>query len=760
MRRQIKKNAAKIGVFEHLSQFSRRHPRPDTLTMIDPVEYIWTVGGTRWGRGTVWAVFQIITELKRRNVVRVAAAYILVSWVIIQLTALAVPALHMPQWVNSFIFVTLTAGLFIAILVAWAFEVTPEGVRRTRELDQFRETGQQPVRLSDWIMIGALISVIGLFVFDRYREPAAPSGNSLQVAARGSVAVLPFTNLSSETGQQGLSQAFTEDLLNRLTKVSGLRVASRASSFQYGDRRADVSEVGDALSVAAIIEGSVQKVGNRLRINAQLIDVAGGHNLWSDSFDRDANDLLAVQDEVSLAIVAAVRPFLVGGNTPSQDGPAVSSGDPVTLYQAGLTELDHRNVESIGTAKSYFEKAIAADPGYADAYAGIGVATLLLADQSRAYGEVAAPKAIAGARPYIERALALDPGSSAAHAAKGLLELSAGNVSSAHDALERSIFLDPQTPWAHHWKYLTHVASGQRAAGIPYLEAAVAAAPNSLPVALNRSRLRVLQNNRRAADRLIAPLFEANSDSPAVIIARAALQIDGGNRQDALELLEYLIEQTGDPRARFYLGLGYLNIGALDKAARWLTGRPDWLFLARGEPQRALTSARQRYRRRPSDIDAIYSLAEAELASGNFDAVVAILEPFISDAAGKDSEPSLGPKLEPLIMLAVAKKATGDPADADRLLKRASEDLQRMREVNLDNPRLDYLSAGVQAQLGKLSRAYASLGRALAQDFPGRWAVFWDPMFAGIRQTEEFQSLLARLKSEQARDRRNLGIDG
>ena len=224
----------------------------------------------------------LFRELKRRNVVRVGIAYIVLSWVALQLGDILFDMFETPVWVGKTLAALLLLGFPFACLFAWAFEMTPEGVKKTAEVDRSASLTHSPGRKLDFVIIGALVVALGYFVWER-QELGEPS---VEVALEKSIAVLPFVNLSSDEEHEWFADGLTEEILNSLARTPDLLVASRTSSFQYKGQNTNVSEIAAALGVAHILEVSVRRSGNRLRVTAQLIRAHDGFHLWSETYDR------------------------------------------------------------------------------------------------------------------------------------------------------------------------------------------------------------------------------------------------------------------------------------------------------------------------------------------------------------------------------------------------------------------------------------------------------------------------------------------
>src|SRR5204863_720446 len=243
-------------------------------------------------------------ELKRRNVYKVAVAYAIVGWLLVQVATQVFPFFEIPNWAVRLVVLAIVIGFPIALVIAWAFELTPEGLKRTEDVD-LAASARQP-RKRAWIVViivaGAMS--LGLFFLGRMTAPGKQSGAN-EVSSK-SIAVLPFVNMSSDRENEYFVDGLTEEILNRLAQISALRVPGRTSSFAFKGKNADLRQIGTELGVAHVLEGSVRKSGEHLRITAQLVRTADGFHLWSQNFDRKLNDVFAIQDEIARAIADAL----------------------------------------------------------------------------------------------------------------------------------------------------------------------------------------------------------------------------------------------------------------------------------------------------------------------------------------------------------------------------------------------------------------------------------------------------------------------
>ena len=259
-------------------------------------------------------------ELKRRNVVRVGIAYAIAAWIILQATDVIGEILDLPQWGGKLILLMLGVGFVISLFLAWAFELTPEGLKRESEVDRDSSITRVTGRKLDRAIIVVLALALAWFAWDKFSGGGAPSARpetaaatatepeapSAEKAVDQSIAVLPFINMSADADNEYFSDGLSEELLNLLAQVEGLKVAARTSTFKFKGSDADIAEIGEKLNVATVLEGSVRKAGDQVRITAQLIMVDDGFHLWSENYDRRLDNIFEVQDEIASAIVDAL----------------------------------------------------------------------------------------------------------------------------------------------------------------------------------------------------------------------------------------------------------------------------------------------------------------------------------------------------------------------------------------------------------------------------------------------------------------------
>ena len=353
-------------------------------------------------------------ELKRRNVYKVAVAYAVVAWLLMQVASQIFPFFEIPNWAVRLVVLLLVIGFPIALIIAWAFEVTPEGIKRTEAADA---AGQRS-RGGAWIyivLIGAALSV-GLFFVGRYTAGrATPRHGEAATAVPGkSIAVLPLLNESGDPRDEYFSDGLSEELIAALAQINGLKVIGRSSSFRFKDRHEEPKAIGEKLGVSTLLEGTVRKQDDRVRIVAELINAADGIELWTRTFDRELKDIFAVQEEIARAVAESLKVTLLGSqDRPAQRG-APSNVEAHNAYLQGHFHFQRRNLEDYRKAVGYFDQAIQLDPDHA----------LACAERSEAWtfiGDLTGQRepAWSKARSDAERAVAIAPALAEARAALG-----------------------------------------------------------------------------------------------------------------------------------------------------------------------------------------------------------------------------------------------------------------------------------------------------------------------------------------------------
>ena len=400
----------------------------------------------------------LFAELKRRNVYKVAVAYAVVAWVLIQAASIFFPAFDAPPWVMKIFIIVIIFGFPMALIFSWAFEITPEGIKLESEIEPSKSIKQRTGRKIVAVTIALAVLAAGLFVYqlvgrDRWArrfnletaEGGRPGGASIP-ADQKSIAVLPFVNMSADKNDEYLSDGMTEELINVLAKVPGLRVPGRTSCFAFkGKNEEDIfRKVGDQLHVGTVLEGSVRKAGDKLRVTAQLINVSDGYHLRSKDYDGDVKDILNFQSNVAEQVVQALQVKLGGEGTRVLAKKPTENPEAHRLYLLGRYEFAKYTQTGWNNAIRYYEQALKLDPNYALAYCG-------LADNYAYMGSVVMPEkeAIAKEKEFAQKALELDPELAEAHMSLALTLVADYDWRNGLKEFDRALELNPNLAFAY-----------------------------------------------------------------------------------------------------------------------------------------------------------------------------------------------------------------------------------------------------------------------------------------------------------------------
>jgi TolB-like protein len=315
-------------------------------------------------------------ELKRRNVFRVGIAYAVVAWLVLQFADVVLNNVAAPEWVFSVIMLVLGIGFPVALVFAWAFEMTPEGIKREKDVDRSQSITPQTGRKLDFMIIGVLVVALAYFVADKFWLQAAGSDRPAQAAGQAaatsgprSIAVLPLVNMSSDAENEYFADGLSEELLNMLAKISELQVAGRTSSFAFKGQNQDLRGIAEKLNVDTILEGSVRKddARQRVRITLQLINAEDGYHLWSETYDRELDDIFAIQEEIAHEVAKAMRVTLLGDDERRLAEQERTDLTAYELYLQGLQQFNDFSYASLREAERLFSQALERDPGYTPA---------------------------------------------------------------------------------------------------------------------------------------------------------------------------------------------------------------------------------------------------------------------------------------------------------------------------------------------------------------------------------------------------------
>ena len=374
----------------------------------------------------------LIAELRRRNVFRVAAAYLVVGWLLTEVLTTILPTLGAPGWAARAVILTFAFGFIPMVVLSWVFELTPEGIKREHEVDRSDSTTGQTGRKLDYITIVGVILVVVFFGF--FSARTGDDESPVVAASDASVAVLPFVNMSDDKSNEYFSDGLTETLLHMLAQIPDLKVAARTSSFAFKDQTTSIKEIAQALDVAHVLEGSVQRVGDRVRITAQLIRAADGFHVWSSSYDRTLDDIFGIQDEIAEKVGTSLSTSLLGApNIEAFAGVTTANSDAYDLYLQALKERATFSYGGLQAAERLLKGALTIDPDFMDAKSELAVNYIHQVETGLMEGQSAYPEILVIA----DQVLAVRPDDVVAQAVRifgdAMIRVHAGELSAFTD---------------------------------------------------------------------------------------------------------------------------------------------------------------------------------------------------------------------------------------------------------------------------------------------------------------------------------------
>jgi TolB-like protein/Tfp pilus assembly protein PilF len=548
-------------------------------------------------------------ELKRRNVYKVAVGYAVVGWLLIQVATQVFPFFEIPNWAVRLVVLFIVIGFPIALVIAWAFELTPGGIKRTEEADRVYP-GRSRGRAWIYVVISASLLSAGLFFLGRY---TAPNENKIANVPAKSIAVLPFENLSRDPDNAYFAEGIQDEILTRLAKVADLKVISHTSTQRYKSSPDNLPQIAKELGVANILEGSVQKSQDQVRVNVQLINAATDAHLWADSFDRKLIDIFAVESEIAAKVADILKAKLTGAEQHAISMQPTQNTEAHQLYLKGRYFWNKRTGPDLQKAIDYFKQAIEKDPGYALAYVGLGDSYILLSGFGAAPPQDSFPLAEAAAK----KALEIDDNLAEAHTTLGfILCVHHLNFADSIREFERAIALNPNYATAHHWfgdgpllavgQFDRAIGEGKRAVELDPLSVIITADLGADYLVARRYN-EAIEQFHKAID--LDPRFYYAHWNLA-----QALEMKGDLR-GALAEYKKAVELDDDPFVLALLGQAYAKVGQRDEALKILVQLPQ--------------IAAHRYV--PS-----YSFALLHMTLGDKDKAIEWLERSYHDGAGLD----------------------------------------------------------------------------------------------------------------------------
>ena len=513
-------------------------------------------------------------ELKRRNVYKVAVAYAVVAWLLIQAASIFFPAFDAPPWVMKIFIIVIIFGFPMALIFSWAFEITPEGIKLESEIAPNKSIARRTGRKIVAMTMALAVVAAGLFVYQLVRskntvmprQDASAARTEPATVSNKSVAVLPFDNLSRDPDNAYFCEGVQDEILTRLAKVADLKVISRTSTQHFKSTPDNLPAIAKQLGVAHILEGSVQKASDQVRVNVQLINAMTDAHLWADTYDRKLTDIFAVESEIAKTIAETLQAKITGSEKNSIAKAPTANPEAYELYLKGRFFWNKRTGGDLRKSIEYLKQAIAKDPNYALAYAALADSYGLL----RFYGGASPAESIVPATAAAKKALELDDSLAEPHASLGLIATEELEVHRGVSELERAVQLNPNYATAHHWLSLAFTALGQSDRSIKELKRAVELDPLSMVI---NADLSIGYIYARRYDEAEAQARKTLEIDPGSFLAHyylgMALQLKG-RLKEAIPEFQKAVDVNHDPYSTSMLIQGYARNGQTDEARKLL----------------------------------------------------------------------------------------------------------------------------------------------------------------------------------------------
>jgi TolB-like protein/Tfp pilus assembly protein PilF len=693
----------------------------------------------------------LFNELKRRNVIRVAMAYVVAAWLIIQVVETILPAYGMGDAAIRLVVSLLTVAFIPTLVFSWVFEITPEGLKREVDVASENSITRFTGKKLDRIIMVLLALGMSYFAFDKFvldpvedveiAESAHQEGRSEAITESygdKSIAVLPFVNMSSDPEQEYFSDGISEELLNLLAQIPKLRVISRSSAFSFKGKDIPIPTVAEQLKVAHVLEGSVRTSGNRVRITAQLIEARSDSHLWSESYDRELDDIFAVQDEIAAAISEAMKVTLMPDVETVMQPMNRETAKPAA-YDAYLQarELVHlRGKENLEQAVSHLERSLRLDNDFAPAHAQLAIATTLLVDHPAAYGALSLEEVRRRALPHLDRAQALEPNSAEAYGGRALLAHFSSDLNSMIEYARKSLASNPSNVDAMNWLYAGLIALSRYEEADATLEQMLEIDPLTIIGRLNYIGWLCSVGRVQEAHAMADQLLDKSLEFGYLAHADASLIYEG-------RIAEGLAWALRAPAGNFYITFAFIWTGEFDEARRNEESQDFWVDLAEGRFEEAIRTAKGKMQMDPENEETIANVADMLYLAGRVDEALPLYEQVL-EFAPKGRPISTPMSDVRMIWLALTRRKAGDEEGAQAAIEIVKQDqvvLRAAGRINQEQLQTEAMIAAFEHDAGRVITAM-ELAIELGLRNP---QVFDDPIFDNLRDDLLFVGLQQEL---------------
>ncbi len=702
----------------------------------------------------------LIVELRRRNVFKVGIAYLVAAWLLMQITDVVAPLLSLPGWVPRFIFLLLVIGFVPALILAWAYELTPEGIQRERDVERDRSIRHLTGRKLDHAIIAMMALAIVYLVVDNYvLEDETPP--AVSPALETSIAVLPFRNRSASEDDAYFVDGIHDDILTQLTKLSTFdKVISRTSTERYRDTELPIPQIGDELGVATILEGGVQRAGNRVRINVQLIDTSDDEHLWAETYEREMTieNVFAIQSEIAREVVVALRGALTDDEAEQLAQLPTTSLEAHAEYAFGRRELPKRTGEAILRAQAHFEKAVEIDPGYAMAWVGLAESRMLAAE----YLGEPIESTIEGRWAAIDRALAINPLLGEAYASLALLHHHQGRIEEAESLYRKAVDLSPNYAPARQWYAGLLAGMGRYDEGEAQVRRAIELDPAAPVLRVVLTQLLLLAGRNGEARRELIAGVERNPEFPSFYSTMAVALRAEGRHGEALKWMQAAARLNPTSAShRRSVCLMRIELRDFDAAERCIeTYETSWPDLndglrahyldSSGQHDEAVAMAKQRLDEgvsvllKPGFVQLLFFLGESRAAR-------ALLEELNPKYFADDEWRSTGPR--DLLNAVLAGFMLHDDGETDRAHYLFDQALATMQSMPRNGPNgyqeMDLL---IHIARGEKQKAIAALRGAMEVEAVFAAEKYRSPPMAPMLDEPEWLAMVEEIQAEFDRE--------
>jgi len=695
----------------------------------------------------------LVSELRRRNVFRMAVLYAVAAWLIMQVAEVIIALANLPDWIGPATLGLLAVGFPIALIFSWFYELTPEGLSLEKDVAPGESITHATGRWLDFLVISLLCAAVILFAYDKWWMGEPPEK---------SIAILPFVNMSGDLAQEHISDGMSEELLHRLAQVSELHVAARTSAFYFKNKNIAVADIASQLGVRSVLEGSVRLAGNTIRVTAQLINADDGFHIWSKTYERKFDNVFAIQDEIATQIVDALKVTLLGDERARLKRHPTANLAAYDAYLMGRQKMARRTSTALQEAVGHFSEAIRLDAQYGLAYVGLADAYALLGR----YGTLDDREVLANAAPAAERALELDEQLGEAYASLGTVRYLQRDFPAAEQAYKRALELNPSyAPAYHGYGLLMRWGFGRKESALELHQTALGLDPLSTPI--NMVVIEDYHELGRFEDAMAGckRIIEIDPDFPRAYTIMADLywevfaQLDEGVRwlHKAVEL------DPGNPDHARWLGMVYLDLGDLIAGENWMReamrlaptqSDSKWaavhLALYTGGPDEIIASAEELLAESPADWLALRVLRDADYQAGRRDAALQRYRAAKPDLVDGEDPDVNATNSDWAIEVANVLGKVGEREKADNLLNKA------LLAIGA-RPRLGYGGFGISdveiyALLGDTEKALDTFATAVEEGWRSSWWIYTEKNdnLASLHDDPRYQAIIADIQSQMA----------